>query len=104
MLVEFSVVPLGKGESVGEYVARCIDIVKGSDLPFKLNPMGTVIEGEYDEVMSVIRSCHKSVTADCTRVITTIKIDDRRGRTGTIESKMRSVEDRLTHDIKNNGV
>ncbi|MBE0518072.1 MAG: MTH1187 family thiamine-binding protein [Thermoplasmata archaeon] len=104
MLVEFSIAPLGKGESVGEYVARCLEIVKGSGLPFKLNPMGTVIEGEYDEVMSVIRSCHMSVTSDCARVITTIKIDDRMGRSGTIESKVRSVEHRLSQGIKKDGV
>jgi len=95
VLVEFSVVPLGKGSSVSQYVAECIRIVKASGLPYKLNPMGTVIEGEYDDVMSVVRACHTRVMGMADRVITTVKIDDRKGVRGMIDGKVRSVEEKV---------
>lgn len=92
MLAEFSIVPIGAGESVSVYVSECIRIVDESDLDYRLNPMGTVVEGEYDEVMAVISSCHKKVAGMCDRVITTIRIDDRKGAVDTIRSKVESVE------------
>jgi len=100
MLAEFSVVPIGKGESVSEYVAECLEMVVASGLDYRVNPMGTVVEGDYDEVMDLIKSCHEKVMERCPRVITTIKIDDRRGASGTIESKVRSVEKRLGRKLK----
>ncbi len=95
MLVEFSVVPLGKGESVSQYVAECIRVVSASGLPYRLNPMGTVVEGGYDEVMAVVRDCHMRVMGMSGRVITSIKIDDRRGAAGMIDRKVRSVEEKV---------
>src|SRR3990170_4988684 len=86
-IAEFSITPVGKGESVGEYVARCLDLVDRSGLPYRLNPMGTVVEGPFDEVLDLIARCHKAVAADCDRVSTIIKIDDRKGVTGGLESK-----------------
>lgn len=92
MLAEFSVVPVGKGESVSQYVAECLKIVESSGLPYKMNPMGTVLEGEYDDVMGVVKACHARVLEMCPRVVTTIRIDDRKGATGVIEKKVESVE------------
>jgi len=104
VLVEFSVVPLGKGESVSQYVAECIKIVEASGLPYRLCPMGTVVEGDYDAVMSVVRGCHMRVMGMASRVITTVKIDDRRGVTGTIDRKIQSVEEKLGKEVKKRGV
>ncbi len=95
MIAEFSVVPIGKGESVSEYVAECIRLVESSGIAYKMNPMGTVLEGDYDEVMSLIRQCHMRMMEMCPRVITTVKIDDRKGKKGMLESKIRSVEKHL---------
>ena len=92
MLAEFSVVPVGKGESVSQYVAECLKIVESSGLPYKINPMGTVLEGDYDEVMGVVKACHARVLEMCPRVVTTIRIDDRKGAAGVIEKKIESVE------------
>lgn len=91
-VAEFSVSPTGKGVSVSEYVARCLDLVDRSGLAYRLNPMGTVVEGPFDEVMALIARCHKAVAADCERVSTVIKIDDRKGATGQIDAKVASVE------------
>lgn len=95
MLAEFSVVPIGKGESVSQYVAECVRIVERSGLPYRLNPMGTVVEGDYDAVMVVVRDCHMKVMSMATRVITTVKMDDRKGVEGAIDRKVESVLKRL---------
>jgi uncharacterized protein (TIGR00106 family) len=97
MLVEFSIVPMGEGASVSRQVAQVIAIVEQSGLPYRLNPMGTVVEGAWDEVMSLIRSCHETIMAEGERVITTLKIDDRKGHSGMLEQKIASVEKRLGH-------
>ena len=91
-LAEFSIAPTGKGTSVSEYVARCLDLVDRSGLAYRLNPMGTVVEGPLDEVMALILRCHKAVARDCERVSTIIKIDDRKGTSDRIDEKVRKVE------------
>ena len=95
MIVEFSVVPLDTGESVSEFVARTIPIVEESGLANELTPMGTVLEGDWDEIMAVIKSCHEAVLADSARVVTGIKIDDRPGKPkDRITAKVKSVCDK----------
>jgi len=100
MLVEFSIVPIGMGESVSQYVAECIKIVEDSGLSYKINPMGTVVEGEYEEVMALVMRCHMRIVDLCPRVITTVKIDDRRGAKGVIDRKILSVEKKLGKKLK----
>jgi uncharacterized protein (TIGR00106 family) len=100
MLAEFSVVPIGKGESVSQYVAECLKIVESAGISYRINPMGTVLEGEYDEVMGVIRACHMRVRQLSARVITTVKIDDRKGRKNLLDSKIESVEKRLGKELR----
>ncbi len=95
MLVEFSIVPMGKGASISAVIARVMKIVVESNVSYKANPMGTVIEGEWDPVMGLIRRCHQEVVKDSERVITSIKIDDRKGREPRIEKKLESVEQKL---------
>jgi len=100
MLVQFSIIPLGKGPSIGCDVARVLKIVDNSKLPYKINPMGTVIEGTWDQVMKLIKKCHKTVMENGERVVTTISIDDRKGKPGRIDQKVRSVEKRLGKSLK----
>ena len=100
LLAEFSIWPMDKGESVGEYVARCVDIVDRSGLPYKLGPLGTCIEGEWEQVMAVIRQCHEALAGDCNRITCTVKMDWRRGRSGMIESKVQSVQQKLGRPLR----
>ena len=100
MLAEFSIVPVGAGESVSTYVAECIKIVEESGLDYRLNPMGTVLEGDYEQVMAVISSCHQKVASMCDRVLTTIRIDDRRGAVDALRSKVESVEEKVGKRLK----
>ena len=95
MMIEFSIVPLGKGASVSTVIARVLKIVMDSGLPYKANPMGTVIEGEWGELMDLIRKCHDEAMKDADRVVTSVKIDDYRGKGRRLESKLESVEQKL---------
>lgn len=100
MLVEFSIVPIGKGSSIGDEIAKVMKIVDSSGLPYKINPMGTVIEGKWDEVFGLIKRCHNAVLKNQERVITTISIDDRKGKPNRIDEKVKSVERRLGKELK----
>lgn len=100
MLVQFSIIPVGKGSSIGDDIAKVLKIVDASGMPYKINPMGTVIEGTWDQVMKLIKKCHKTVMENGERVVTTISIDDRKGRPGRIDQKVRSVEKRLGKSLR----
>jgi len=100
VLLEFSMSPLDKGESLGPYVARVLDVIDHSGLPYRLNPMGTVIEGEYDEVMDVVRRCFLELQKDCKRISVSIKIDYRQGHQSRLQSKIERIEQILGKSIK----
>jgi len=100
VLLEFSMSPLGKGESVSKYVSRSLDIIDKSGVPYRLNPMGTVLEGEWEEVFSVVRKCYDRMRKDCNRVSCSIKVDYRKGHSGRLVSKVVSVEKTLKRSIK----
>ncbi len=98
MLIEFSIVPVGSGSSIGDRLAEVLRIVDESGLPYKVNPMGTVVEGEWDELFALIKKCHYALNAE--RVLTTITVDDRKGRQNRLEEKVKSVEERLGRQLK----
>ena len=100
VLLEFSMSPLGKGESVGKYVTRSVDIIDKSGVEYRLNPMGTVLEGEWDDVMDVVRRCFLRMRQDCNRISCTVKIDYRKGHRGRLTAKTASVEKRLKRRVK----
>ncbi|MBI4379489.1 MAG: MTH1187 family thiamine-binding protein [Nitrospinae bacterium] len=100
MLAEFSIIPVGVGESMGDQIAKVLKIVDESGIPYKANPMGTVIEGSWDEVMSIIKKCHQAVTSDCPRILISISIDDRKDKPNRITEKLKSVEKRLGKEVK----
>jgi len=100
VLLEFSMSPLGKGESVSQYVARSLEIIDKSGLDYRLHAMGTIIEGEIDQVLAVMQQCLEAMSADCDRVTCTAKLDYRRGHTGRLESKVASVEQKLNKTFK----
>ena len=95
VLINFSVFPLDKGESVSQYVARAVRIIKDSGLPYKLGPMGTSIEGEWDEVMMAVTGCFEELTEDCDRIYFTITGDYRKKGKDRIAAKVESVEEKL---------
>lgn len=100
MLVEFSIVPVGSGSSIGDRLAEVLKIVDASGIPYKINPMGTVMEGEWDELFKLIRKCHESAMKSGERVMTTISVDDRKGKPNRIDEKVKSIEKRIGKSLK----
>jgi uncharacterized protein (TIGR00106 family) len=100
VLLEFSMSPLEKGPSVGEYVARSLKIIDDSGLDYRLHAMGTIIEGEVDEVLGVLKKCLQAMATDCERITCTAKLDYRRGYSGRLNAKVASVEEKLGRRLK----
>lgn len=100
LLLEFSMSPFDKGESLSTYVARSLKIIHESGVPYRFNPMGTVLEGEWDEVMGVVKACYERMRKDCNRISVAMKIDYRKGKSGRLNAKIKSVEDKLGHDLE----
>lgn len=99
VLLEFAMSPFDKGESLSEYVARSLDIIDKSGLDYQFTPMGTILEGEWDEVMDVVTRCYKTMSADCSRISCGIKIDARMGKEGRLTAKIKKVESRLGREL-----
>jgi uncharacterized protein (TIGR00106 family) len=95
MLVAFSVTPLGVGEAVAEYVADAVRVVRASGLPNQTDAMFTTIEGEWDEVMAVVKQAVDAVASRAPRVSVTLKADIRPGITGALQAKVAAVEELL---------
>ena len=97
-IAEVSVVPLGtKTASVSRYVARAIKVLEHEKgIRYELTAMGTIIEGDLDRILAVVKKMHEAVfDEDIARVVTTIKIDDRRDKPQTMSGKLDSVRKKL---------
>ena len=100
VLLEMSITPLGQGESVSQYVAECVELVEQSGLDYELHSMGTIVEGELDQVLDLMRRCIEQVATHSDRVTCAAKLDYRRGHSGRIQSKVASVEQKLGHAVR----
>jgi uncharacterized protein (TIGR00106 family) len=100
VLLDFSIYPLDKGESVGQYVARALEIIDGSGLGYRCHDMGTTLEGDFDQVIGVVKQCFEAMAVDCNRVECGIKIDYRKGEKNRLGAKVASVERRLGRQVK----
>ena len=100
MVVNFTVVPIGNESSLSTKVAEVLKIVSDSGISYKLHSMGTILEGDWEGIMRIIKKCHKNILKDSDRVLTTITIDDRKGRTGRITGKVKSVEKKLGKKLR----
>ncbi|MGB8932951.1 MAG: MTH1187 family thiamine-binding protein [Anaeromyxobacteraceae bacterium] len=96
-IVFLTITPLGTATpSVSRYVAGVQQVLRESGLKHQLTAMGTIIEGDLDPILAVVRKMHEHPFAQgAVRVSTSIKIDDRRDKIATIEGKVRSVEEKL---------
>lgn len=94
MLAELEIVPLGTPSAgVSGLLAKVADAIDTSGLSYRVGPMGTVVEGEWDEVMALAKQCHELMLSQTERVLTTIRVDDRKDKTGPrMESKVASLE------------
>ena len=100
MIAEFSVVPVGAGEELAGPVAAIVDIIDRSGLPYQLTAMGTLVEGDWEAVLGLIRECHLRMRRDFPRVLTRISIDDRKGAAGRLAGKVTDVEKALGRSVR----
>ena len=92
VLLEFAMAPHGQGESLSAHVARILDVIDKSGVPYQLTPMGTILEGEWEEVMGVVTACFKALRGDCARIGMNLKVDYRVGEGSRMGSKVEKVE------------
>jgi uncharacterized protein (TIGR00106 family) len=95
MLAAFSITPLGVGDSVGAPVADAVRLVRESGLPNETNAMFTNVEGDWDEVMALLKRCVEAVAAESPRVSVVVKLDYRPGTEHALEGKVASIERHL---------
>jgi uncharacterized protein (TIGR00106 family) len=97
-IAEVSVVPLGtKTPSVSQYVARAVKVLQQEkDVKYEITPMGTIIEGDLDKILAVVKKMHEGTFGEgVARVLTTVKIDDRRDKTQGMKEKVNSLKKKL---------
>ena len=98
VIIDLCVVPLGVGVSLGNYIAACEQVLSKSGLKTQLHAYGTNIEGEWDDVMKAVKDCHEKLhEMGVPRISTTIKLGTRTDRSQTMEDKVRSVKEKMSH-------
>ncbi|MGR8948352.1 MAG: MTH1187 family thiamine-binding protein [Gammaproteobacteria bacterium] len=101
VMIDLCVVPMGIGVSVSKYVAECQKLIKGAGLSSQMHPYGTVIEGDWDEVMAIVKKCHEKVhDMGAPRILSTAKIGTRTDREQTMQDKIDSVESKIANSAK----
>jgi uncharacterized protein (TIGR00106 family) len=92
LLCELTMFPTDKGVSVSPWVARILNRIDSSGLRYQLTPMGTIVEGEWDQVFPLVRLCFDDLAADCDRINIQLKVDYRKGSESRLKSKIEKVE------------
>ncbi len=99
-LMEFSIFPLDKGASVSTYVARCLDLIDRSGLDYRLHAMGTVVEGELNQLLDLLQRCFAVLETDCDRITCSVKFDYRQGTQSRLAAKLESVQSKVGRPLK----
>ncbi len=99
-LMEFSIIPLDKGASLSRYIAEVLAVVDESGLDYRLNPMGTVVEGEWDDLLDLLTKCFRTLEKESDRISLQVKFDYRKGVTGALEGKIQSVEEKAERSFR----
>ena len=103
MLAEFEVIPIGTASaSLSSLLADVAKLIDQSGLDYRVGPMGTVIEGDWDRIMRVAKQCHQTLLGSVDRVMMTIRIDDRKDKPGNgrIVQKVQSLEAKVGRPLK----
>lgn len=92
MLVELNIIPLGRGTHLSHDLGPILRLIDESGLPYCLTPAGTCIEGDWDEVMALVKQCHEHARIGSTHVMTSVRIEDELGATNKLHENIASVE------------
>ncbi len=100
MLLELSVIPLGRGRSISADVADMVKIIDASGLDYRLTATGTIIEGTWEQLVNLAQKCHTEMRRKTERVVTDMKLDDYAERTGRLAGAVASVERKVGKPVK----
>ena len=100
MLAIFTVIPVSEGDSISPVVTKIAEEIDKSGLDYKLTAMGTIIEGDWDKVLAVVKKCHGIALKNSKRVLTSMTIDDRKGARKRLSGKVESVLAKTKRQIK----
>jgi uncharacterized protein (TIGR00106 family) len=100
VLLEFAMSPTGEGASLSRHVARVLDVIDRSGVPYQLTAMGTILEGDFDVVMGVVGDCFRALQPDCDRIGMNLKMDYRAGPASRLRSKIDAVEAHVGRKLK----
>ncbi len=100
MLLELSVIPLGRGRSISADVADLMKIIDASHLDYRLTATGTILEGSWDQLLAVARKCHDEMRKKTERVVTFMKVDDYADRTGRLTAAIASIEAKVGKSLQ----
>jgi uncharacterized protein (TIGR00106 family) len=97
VIMEISVIPMGtETPSISEYVTEAVKVLEREGIKYELTAMGTIVEGELEKLLELATKMHRAViNKGALRVVTTIKLDDRRDKPLSIEGKVKSVREKL---------
>ena len=99
MIAEFSIIPVGSGEDVAQYVASAVQMVDDSGLDYQLTAMGTLVEGDWEEVMKLISKIHDKIIQQVPRLEINARFDDHKGRTNMIAKRVHEIEEITGREI-----
>jgi uncharacterized protein (TIGR00106 family) len=100
MLVELSINSLGRGTHLSHDLAEILKLVDDSGISYGLTPLGTCIEGDWDEVMALVKKCHEKARGVSAHVFTTLRIEDEEGGANKIQENVASVERAAGRSLK----
>lgn len=99
MIAELSITPVGKGESISPWVSRAVEVIERSGLKHQVGPLGTCIEGEWEQIAPVVGECLRVLSRDCPRISVSLRADYRANAARSMEDTVRSVARTLGHPI-----
>ena len=99
MLAELSIIPVGGSTHSSAELAKVLKLVDESGLPYQLTPSSTCIEGEWDEIMALIRRCHDRARKGSSHVVTFIKLEEDDGERDKLTGNVTSVEEKFGHTL-----
>lgn len=102
MLMELTVLPLGRGLSITSDIAPLIDFIDQSGMPYQATAFGTLVEGTLDQLMGIVKTCHELNRAKSRRAVILIRLDDFPGRNDLLATSVAHVEQRLGHRVSSN--
>lgn len=100
MILELTIIPIGHEHSISGDLAKLIKIIESSGLDYRMTAFGTLVEGSWDQLMSLAKACHFEVRKESERVLTMMRLDDYGERTGEIEGAVNRVEQKLGRAVK----